>query len=1745
MACVDYNIIKEGVMYNATISGSLLFSDLQLQSLYDGNYDTPSITISGVGGIIGVHQNFGESYDVCYVRYYTDEPLLSNIEGTYSTFSGTEAEATWYLESSGVYRADINTQLRNLFVTHTISSGINTNIYQLEMVAEENDTLGFGNSSSEDIDYFMATHATNKALSSSPNVVTIFNDNHFDEVAKVAVAPTFSEEDKYVFISTTKSGTYYGIDDFGVSQPGHKKCKLVTDPLSSGTLSNQWYLRTPPATHLVTRNEEGISFEIGNARFAPGVNTRRASGLLSAEEFTVQSFTSTVKVKLDSYTPYLDSGSAVSSRTMMFILTNGFAIPDVGYNGSQTTRDRIGGVSIGLVMCANSRDASKSFSKDSVAYRVRLSDGEYLEHRSGSIEGGFINFLGVGSSSNTYGVQVSGPSLSEFENINYKGEDFGDYTSLSNWREWRIVYDHIKRELKGYVDNIYIGSVTIKSGNLSDGTRLFIGQHGDSNQSWSFKDFGIIYDSLYYQDEVAAESTITATISGSEVYKIADDSTTPYVGPNPNANSSIRVTFDSPKDVAYYTIKQRDKDTATSAYGLSYYPDVVRAALIDFGGKFTQVHNYPNSNSIVQRAPTYSGTAVVASGIDYIDFNFILYDDTEYDNGALVIEEMQIFSENNKSQTINTPEEETSLIPWSDGVFHNIKIYGEDKALSLRDKAKRVMIEPLPEYAVDGVNFGFSSQAMAREHAQNPVDGYGYGVEVLYPTYHQDGGDDQEGGQHAWFSGPNKAYPIYAWQVFDEESVITSVYWNSSNFWVSRVVADKFKFQYLVDGGSPLNESDWINFPPVSIPHPYSSEISESNKAYQEYKDYLISNNDGEYYTSYYDLPNTTASTHAFSIGGSSSLQPKDMPIPASYMSSESPTVRLIDANTSNDTNGTTGFIHFDSPISTRGVRMVVQISKRVGTGAVVQEFGLSDIYIFKKYSTGSYTSPVFDTGTKQNTERLNVKADIRDSTHIRTFVRSSEHPPLYKYNSKYEFWESSGEPGNSQVEVIPPNTNFSVGSKTSLGVQVIGNIAYLFLSKPYAYNITNDTWTILAGGYPSSASSATTMAANAVGEGESSTATAHTVDSSVGPLTALIGSNIYIAAKTVGNASVPRLMYYDTIRDTWNFISGNRPPFAEGCSMVASSSQEDLFFFNRDGTISSYNISTSVWIEETVSAPRVGDKRCIVQVGGKIYVFGGEDGSKVGSFAIGSNICWVFDESTKLTSYIAPSPYSIYRGNAILVEEHKCIYVLPFVNASGSNDTPMKYFYEEDRWETVESLLSFREAGYDPGNPGVNAIYYKQGDYIYGIGDFASRKTLVVNEAWTVNKSPSFKDPIWGSKEGLKIPWREIGSFGEFMPQERYFQFKSELQSFDLKNSPVLKSVTVVQPQSILVPASGTSNIYVKLGAFTEKTYDMWYSAYDSYSSAVPLSMMYSSSNEGVGWSYGTTVSGAWNSASPGNFPKYHTTTSMWAIKNEDSTYEHWFSAQEEASTSDLDEGFYIRYSSSTQPDYISGNTTAISGTELAESQNGALHPCVIKSSPSIYDMWYTGIDGSDIKRIVHAGSSDGISWSSHSLVLDIGSDINSHDSDHAYRPSVIKEGSVYKMWYTGIDSESVGRILYTESSDGLSWGDILTVVSPGDMGEETSQSVTDAVVAYDGTQYVMMYIGTDGIANYGIKATSPDGLEWLNHIISIPAGGISESVDSSGPKSIYFLVDVNNVEPSTVYSSAKLKIHNDGAAL
>lgn len=127
---------------------------------------------------------------------------------------------------------------------------------------------------------------------------------------------------------------------------------------------------------------------------------------------------------------------------------------------------------------------------------------------------------------------------------------------------------------------------------------------------------------------------------------------------------------------------------------------------------------------------------------------------------------------------------------------------------------------------------------------------------------------------------------------------------------------------------------------------------------------------------------------------------------------------------------------------------------------------------------------------------------------------------------------------------------------------------------------------------------------------------------------------------------------------------------------------------------------------------------------------------------------------------------------------------------------------------------------------------------------------------------------------------------------------------------------------------------------------------------------------------------------------------------------------------------------------------------------------------------------------------------------------------------PNVIKVGSGYKMWYSGIKIAGTTIsyfISHATSPDGLVWtkvngagygGSVLEVGASGDLDAATAFFPT---VLLDGGTYHMWYDGASANDDYSIGyATSTDGITWLKVKGNLALGavviGATQSVMKSG---------------------------------
>ncbi len=217
--------------------------------------------------------------------------------------------------------------------------------------------------------------------------------------------------------------------------------------------------------------------------------------------------------------------------------------------------------------------------------------------------------------------------------------------------------------------------------------------------------------------------------------------------------------------------------------------------------------------------------------------------------------------------------------------------------------------------------------------------------------------------------------------------------------------------------------------------------------------------------------------------------------------------------------------------------------------------------------------------------------------------------------------------------------------------------------------------------------------------------------------------------------------------------------------------------------------------------------------------------------------------------------------------------------------------------------------------------------------------------------------------------------------------------------------------------------------------------------------------------------------------------------------TYKMWYAASSVASPSRK-----IGYA--TSPEGLTwtkyGSAPLLSpGVAGSWDANGVSFPMVIKDG-STYKLWYTGMDASGIGRVGYATSPDGITWtkSASNPVLNVGA-AGTWDSTYVGMVGVVKVGTAFKLWYRG-GNETSGGIGYATSPDGIAWTKSGTAAVLPNLGYDWDATPYHPSVIYDGKGYHMWYSGCDygGSTCQEGYATSPDGAVWTRRQAVLPMG-------------------------------------------
>ena len=172
-------------------------------------------------------------------------------------------------------------------------------------------------------------------------------------------------------------------------------------------------------------------------------------------------------------------------------------------------------------------------------------------------------------------------------------------------------------------------------------------------------------------------------------------------------------------------------------------------------------------------------------------------------------------------------------------------------------------------------------------------------------------------------------------------------------------------------------------------------------------------------------------------------------------------------------------------------------------------------------------------------------------------------------------------------------------------------------------------------------------------------------------------------------------------------------------------------------------------------------------------------------------------------------------------------------------------------------------------------------------------------------------------------------------------------------------------------------------------------------------------------------------------------------------------------------------------------------SGNPVLGGDYGTCFDVSVLKEGDLYRMWFSWRPRAALGLVE---STDGFHWSKPVVVF--GPNKESHWEDDINRPVVIKHDGLYRMWYTGqtnAGKENGGSwIGYATSSDGVAWKRISDkpVLSPNQAWEKSAVMCPDVLWDDQARLYKMWYSGGGQREPDALGyATSPDGLTWTKH--------------------------------------------------
>ena len=1633
----DYNILVDGDIYNnngytypVTSSGFV--------SLYDGDTSTAAFVVP-TGEVSSFCVEFGEAAHVDHVSLYASPLNVSDVSFSYGVDTDNINQIS--VVSSGTYAYGyVGAPLSYLYIT--VSGSVEYNINQLKIypTAFQCSTLDY--TDAESVGAPVGVEGGNVFVS------TVFNGCSIDKIIGVVVSP-YNEDGVSFSLAVGASGVFYAENEHGVHQPAHVPLSDISNPLSADTISsfyNDWDRFFSNRAYVSSEQEYlrlVVQYEgVDDGRKVSPWNEYTSSFYISNHSFTMdQSFTFSIDVAvLGASLENLknDAEASWSSNKFMLGFTDSFLVSgDAPRHGELDTlyldlpRRSIAAVWLGAL-------------KHEGAYNdlfvgALANDGNYSFYR------GYTDFDDEKTNSGLgkYASVLSSVRLDYLSEQVYKEESYIDGSSSAPWRRLWVTYDHRTRKVDFYIDNVLLSEYSFSPTTLFDKTHLFFGFDGVGGFDVAMKNVLVYPDVVYGYTQAITSISTDCVLEGSYDSYLIDgrlsdtDYNYAWVGAATGKSSySFFADLSSSYPIECMRVaKPSSSDSITvsgSTYSSARYS--VKSVELEFntGDVRYAFFDDPTNDGLggwdVSYLTTISGTVEPVIGASSVSATFTGFYDRGVGENVFVIDQLFLCSVSG-SETVVGQRVTSSGVPWDRGYGYNV-IYGEDGVLrqaytDVYDISTREDCYNL----VYGVDYGANSVVF---DASNYYDLYHYGESVFKRdiTYNTQ--------RHKGLSTVASAGYAYIWRRFDAEFAIKGVYFSfmsspqTGSYFQGK--PDKWKLQYLKRGGDPASDEDWIDIPPLLSPHGFSGE-------YYTFTSYLVAHNDGEYYTSYINSMDVTG----------------DVEVPADLACYKN---RFNSVSSLTSFNGVTSscYIEFPSAYYTQGIRIVIAdgyddiYRNNKATG-----YMFTDFVSYNENPVSFYVSPVIDTETEFNTERIHISAETISGTASVTY-RGSDTPPDYALGEKYNRWEGLGVP------FAGLDSPYSGTFSSSVALVAYGDYIYFIdenTEKMVYYNTVTGKWS-----YGDYLPTETT--------GESIVPDTRTRNPAV-----LFGDTLVVATKSTDGSYINSGLYKYYISSNaysyqgWEAYPYQRQPEAVNASFVGDGSRFG-YFLAVDGTVTVFDITDgSLDTEGRSYMPLHGsssrDYFVPAYYNGKLYVCGGS--------GCGRNFD-IYDIDSDTWEAGPDMPIGIERAHAVYINGF--IYVLAKHPASDFS-AYLRYDLSTEEWEQLSALsynnqtsyVAFNKGGF--GSQPMLDTYVVSGDYIYGFstayGDF--RRILAGQTVWSHGFMPSYNDTVWSSSS---FTGTSVAEAGEYLPQGRYIQFTTVMEAYGGAPSSV-RSVDIVTPQEVSIAAGKEEKIRVKTDVSTEYTVELWRTVVGDYNKPYVIY------NKNENAKYGGPVQGSFSiSTSVGGSYYYSTDFCLSGL------YTGY------ASVGPVGD----RYVTSTDIYSITssdGVSWSLGSVVIPKGTLGA-HDAVAVHSPSYlyvdgtHHIWYTGEDSFGVGRIIHAVSSDGMSWHGNTVVVDKASYIFNDFTDDmgATHPSVVYADGIYYMLYEAISNKYVSSIMFTQSVDGVRWAEFRNAVVP----DNEAGGFGAPMLVYDCGVYRLWLIRRNGKYSEVWYGESSDPSDW-----------------------------------------------------